>query len=111
MPLEQRTFICETLLKSPGTKATTLRFELKNRFNCTWALSTIRHNRRAMGFRAKVSSPFNRASDPVERAKYRMLWQARGIKPWQCVFMDETVSTQRQRQPFACASILTQRWW
>ena len=64
-----------------------------------------------MGFRAKVSSPFNRASDPVERAKYRMLWQARGIKPWQCVFMDETVSTQRRRQPFACASILTQRWW
>ena len=91
MSLAERTYICKTLLKKPGTKTSALQFELANRFGTTWDLSTIRLNRKAMGFNPKVSSPYNRASDPIARNQYKLLWQARGLQPWQCVFMDETV--------------------
>ena len=50
MSLAERTYICKTLLKKPGTKTSALQFELANRFGTTWDLSTIRLNRKAMGF-------------------------------------------------------------
>ena len=91
MSLAERTYICKTLLKKPGTKTSALQFELANRFGTTWSLACIRENRKTMGFNPKVSSPYNRASDPIARNQYKLLWQARGLQPWQCVFMDETV--------------------
>ena len=70
MSLEERTYICKTLIAKPQTKTTTLQFDLANRFGTTWDLSTIRLNRKAMGFNPKVSSPYNRASDPIARNQY-----------------------------------------
>ena len=90
MSLAERTYICKTLLKKPGTKTSALQFELANRFGTTWDLSTIASTARPWAsirrFPARTT-----ASDPVARNQYKLLWQARGLQPWQCVFMDETV--------------------
>ena len=83
MTLAERTFICTTLTANPETTTSELAFQLSNQFGSNWADRTIQNNRKAMGFNAKQSSPVNRASCPVTRNMYKMLWQAYGIQTWQ----------------------------
>lgn len=107
MSLAERTFMCSLLLENPETSTQTLQFKLANRFGATWDPSTIRRNRLQMGFRCKRTSPYNRASDPVLRNQYKLLWYARGLQVHQCVFMDETHKAGKdffQRNGFARGS-------
>jgi hypothetical protein len=90
MSAAERRFMCELVLANPEVKTSQIQFKLHNQFGNTWALSTIRQNRKHMGFNCKRTSPYNRAADPVLRNQYKLLFYARALQPWQLVFMDET---------------------
>ena len=87
MSLAERNFMVALLTTNPETPTSTIQFHLSNRFGSSWKYSTIQHNRKQAGFNAKRTSPVNRASDPVTRNQYKLLWEDLDLQLWQCVFM------------------------
>jgi hypothetical protein len=87
MTLAERNYMCAILTANPETKTSALQFHICNRFGSNWSYKTIQNNRKQAGFNAKRTSPVNRASDPVTRNQYKMMWEDLDLQLWQCVFM------------------------